>query len=231
MNNENRNSAVTVVCGLLYGAVLVAFSYLLGLGLQLLAFPKLELDNTSIRTQRFLMGTGVLFALYVFRTVIEIILRISHNRECKKLDSMMIMQTYNEFAVAGVRTPIDFCYLMLTTNYFMPINVFNGSPARLCQLRDIELYMKDVLVFKDMFGRNPMKADTFDWLSVTIYEIYVHNNKVEEDLTFEDLKKLVSPEVLSVPTRFNQEWSYEIQRQFKPKAQKLARELRARKKV
>lgn len=222
---------MTVVGGLLYGAALVVFSYLLGLGFQLLALPEMNQPSIKMLPLRFLVGTSLLFALYALRAAVVIVIRIFYNRKGKKLDSMMVMQTYNEFAVAGVRTPIDFCYLMLTTNYFMPINVLNGSPARLCQLRDIELYTKDVLIFKEMFGRNPMKADTCDWLSVTIYEIYAHNQKVEEDLTFEDLKRLVSPEVLSMPTRFNQEWSYEIQRQFKPRSQKLARELKARKKA
>ena len=81
-----------------------------------------------------------------------------------------------------------------------------------------------------MFGRNPIKADVYDWLSVSIYEMYTRNNKVQSDLTFEDMKQMVSPRVLSLPTRFCQEWDYEIQRQFEDRCQALAEDLQRRKK-
>lgn len=228
--NKNSYTQNELVGSFLYSVQLIFLSYVLGSFIQFIFIP--HPATKAPIAFRFLIGAGILFAAKVLRAFGIMIARIIHNRKYKKLDSMMVMQTQEEFDKAGVRTPLDFCYLMLTTSFETPLNIFNGSPARLRQLKDIDVYAKDVLLFKKMFGRNPMKADSFDWLSVTIYEMYTHNKKIESDLTFEDLKQLVSPEILALPTRFTEEWSLEIQRQFKPRCEILANQLNSgRKKV
>lgn len=229
--NDDNNSPRTVyinISTILYCLMLLLSAYLIG-AVIIWLFPNLVI-NGAVNAAKFMYGAAAVLLIKLLLKAATVIIRSARNRHKKKLAAMMVMQTEHEFKNAGVRTPLDFCYLMLTTNYETPINIWSGLPDRLKQLKDLDLYSKDCLIFKEMFGRNPMKADSFDWLSVTIYEAFVQREKIESELTFQDIKTMVSPEVLKTPTRFTQEWDFEIQRQFSDRCKALATETELRRK-
>lgn len=225
MESENKQNGglKSILTGISFASFIIVLAYIIGIVVQKFFIP--DMSNKSVLSVRFLIGCGCLVLYEIVRSCVMMICRAFHNRKTRKLDSVMVMQTYNEFAKAGVRTPLDFCYLMLTTSFETPINILSGGPDRLRQLDDMDLYVKTVNVFKDMFGRNPMKADSYDWLYVTICEMFTQMNKIAPNMTFQNLQELVSPQVLDYETRFTQEWSYEIQRQFTRQCKKIAAEL------
>ncbi len=140
-----------------------------------------------------------------------------------------MMQEEREFNVAGVSTPLDFCFLMLTTNFTDHLNILNGVRDPAVLLFDADVFSKQLVCFKHMFGRNPMKADSANWMTITIYEMYFRNKRIDENLTFDDLLSMVTPKVRDFPTRCIPEWTDEIKEQFQPCCEKLAQNLKRRK--
>ena len=153
----------------LHLAELALFFFLAGsLGILLSRFihcPK----HISSEAWPFLLGLTVLmifivglrFATIAVETVIAILLRRSMLN--------LIPQDPDDLKDLHIKTPVDFCYFMMFISSFQPNVEFSETSAFFMDTKRVFVAQQNS--FRKMFGRLPLKHETYNWFSCLAAEL------------------------------------------------------------
>lgn len=237
MEDKDNSSACEVdYVGIWHGALWYAakrlfFMWLFGFALQYLAqlsflrFAWIPLswltEKPSLQRECHRLILGVPFDLMA--AAICVLLRAYENHHLRKLRKALLPQNLCEFETAGVQTPIDFCYLALTTSFVSRKNIADGTWKPAVPMYNSDVFTKQLSCFKSMFGRNPMRAESADWLTITVSEMFFLNRRISGDLTYKDFITAVSPSVINYSTgNVPSEWLDILEADFPTKTMEMS---------
>lgn len=95
----------------------------------------------------------------------------------------------------GVKTPLDFVFVMGNTTMYRPISPFRYGHLPLRQLGDPILFYRSCKMFREMFGRELLGAKSGDWDYISACEYHEATGKSEEEASDEDFRSLISEDV------------------------------------
>ena len=132
---------------------------------------------------------------------------IRQNLLSKRIAPSLCPSTLEEFTAAGVAQPIDFCYLCVRSGFTISCNILTGQPASIHAISDPDLFSSQLLIFKQLFGRCPIQAQSGNWITILTYE-YCAELSPDQPFGLTDVLKEVTKEVAIYPIRFNKRWDF-----------------------
>ena len=159
---------------------------------------------------RLLIGAIILAVLNRISALIDLIKRKYINRLIQNgmsaLSNSHLAMVYHGF---GVMSPLDFCYVMMMTNYYIKeTEGQTGNGTILYQyLHNPDLHEKEVSVFQTMFDRKPMQSKYCSWVYSAICETAEKTGIPANMISYEDITQNVNRSILRNFEDMNPAWT------------------------